>query len=162
MLSWLAVVLAMLAQAPASAAPVAEPTIVFVCEHGAAKSVIATAYFNSLAARRHLPYRATFRGVTPQDALSATALDGLKADGLLPPAGEPTAISDADVRSATHIFAIGCTLPASASESGKAVSWSDVPNDRGYGPLRDAIVRHVNDLLDQLAKTGAPRAHEQR
>src|SRR5215813_9354941 len=36
--------------------------VVFVCEHGAAKSVIATAYFNKLAAERGLAYRATFRG----------------------------------------------------------------------------------------------------
>ena len=27
-----------------------DPTVVFVCEHGAAKSVIATAYFNKIAA----------------------------------------------------------------------------------------------------------------
>jgi hypothetical protein len=31
-----------------------QPTIVFVCEHGAAKSLIATAYFNKLAAERRL------------------------------------------------------------------------------------------------------------
>jgi hypothetical protein len=42
-------------------AAVVEPTVVFVCEHGAAKSVIATAYFNKLARDRGLPYRATFR-----------------------------------------------------------------------------------------------------
>ncbi len=48
------------------------PAVMFVCEHGAAKSVIATAYFNKLAAERGLPYRATFRGTTPQDELSGT------------------------------------------------------------------------------------------
>ena len=31
------------------------PAVMFVCEHGAAKSVIATAYFNKLAAERGLP-----------------------------------------------------------------------------------------------------------
>jgi hypothetical protein len=35
-----------------------QPAIVFVCEHGAAQSLIATAYFNKLAAERGLPYRA--------------------------------------------------------------------------------------------------------
>ena len=40
-------------------APQPAPEAVFVCEHGAAKSVIATAYFNKLAAERHLPVRAT-------------------------------------------------------------------------------------------------------
>jgi arsenate reductase len=124
--------------------------VIFVCEHGAAKSVIATAYFNKLAAERGLPFRATFRGTSPQDNLSVRAVEGLKADGLPIPSGKPAAITDGDVARATHIFAIGCTLPEKAQRSGKASDWSDVPDDQGYGPMRDAIVRHVKQLLDQL------------
>src|SRR6187431_1179918 len=90
------------------------PAVVFVCEHGAAKSVIATAYFNKLAAERGLPYRATFRGTSPQDELSVRAVAGLKEDGIAVPSGKPSAISDGDVANATHIFAIGCTLPDKA------------------------------------------------
>jgi arsenate reductase len=123
-----------------------------VCEHGAAKSVIATAYFNKLAAQRGLPYRATFRGTTPQDDLSVRAVAGLKADGVAIPSGKPAAISEGDVTRATHIFAIGCTLPAAAAKSGKAADWTDVPDDQGYAPMRDAIVRHVTALLDDLEK----------
>jgi arsenate reductase (thioredoxin) len=132
-------------------APKAAPEVVFVCEHGAAKSVIATAYFNKLAAERNLPFRATFRGTSPQENLSVRALEGLKADGVAAPSGKPSAISDGDVADATHIFAIGCTLPDKAQRSGKATDWSDVPDDQGYGPMRDAIVRHVRELLDDLA-----------
>ena len=127
------------------------PSVVFVCEHGAAKSVIATAYFNKLAAERNLPYRATFRGTSPQDELSVRAVEGLKADGVAIPSGKPTAITDADVAGATHIFAIGCTLPDAARRSGKSADWSDVPDDKGYGPMRDAIVGHVKQLLNELA-----------
>jgi len=130
----------------------ASPSIIFVCEHGAAKSVIATAHFNKLAAERGLPYRATFRGTTPQDELSVRTVAGLRADGVAVPTGKPTAISEKDVATATHIFAIGCTLPAAAKASGKAADWSDVSDDQGYAPMRDAIVRHVNALLDQLAR----------
>jgi len=60
----------------------AQPTVVFVCEHGAAKSVIATAYFNKVAAERGLRARATYRGVNPQTDLSVGALKGLRDDGL--------------------------------------------------------------------------------
>jgi protein-tyrosine-phosphatase len=127
------------------------PSIVFVCEHGAAKSVIATAYFNKLAAERGLPYRAIFRGTSPQDDLSVRAIVGLREDGIAIPSGKPAAITAEDVTHATHIFAIGCTLPDKAQRSGKADDWSDVPDDRGYGPMRDAIVRHVKELLDRLA-----------
>ena len=115
-------------------------------------SVIATAYFNKLAAQRGLAYRATFRGTAPQDDLSVRAVAGLKADGRAIPSGKPAAISEADVTAATHIFAIGCTLPAAAATSGKAADWTDVPDDQGYAPMRDAIVRHVTALLDDLEK----------
>jgi arsenate reductase (thioredoxin) len=140
-----------IASSGAQATTPTTPAIVFVCEHGAAKSVIATAYFNKLAAERGLPYRATFRGTSPQDDLSVRAVAGLEGDGIAVPSGKPAAITDGDVANATHIFAIGCTLPDEARRSGKADDWSDVPDDQGYGPMRDAIVRHVKQLLDALA-----------
>src|SRR5258707_10000042 len=105
------------AQRPPSAA---SPRIVFVCEHGAAKSVIATAYFNKIAAERGLPDRAMYRGANPQAELSVSALKGLKEDGLVLPSSKPSPITDEDVSDATHIFAIGCALPAHAASSGKA------------------------------------------
>lgn len=132
--------------------PSRDKAVIFVCEHGAAKSVVATAYFNKLAAERGLPFRATFRGTTPQDNLSVRAVEGLKADGVPVPSGKPAAINDKDVADVTHIFAIGCTLPDKARQSGKAADWSDVPDDRGYAPMRDAIVRHVKQLLDALQR----------
>ena len=128
----------------------ASPTILFVCEHGAAKSVIATAYFNKLAAERGLVYRATFRGTAPQEALSTRTVEGLQADHIPIPNGRPAAIAGTDIAQATHIFAIGCTLPAAAISSGKSADWSDVPDDQGYAAMRDAIVRHVRTLLDDL------------
>jgi protein-tyrosine-phosphatase len=127
------------------------PRVMFVCEHGAAKSLIATAYFNKIATERGLPYRATFRGTSPQAELSVSASKGLRDDGLAIPAGKPSAITGQDVTDATHIFAIGCTLPASAAASGKATDWSDVPDDKGYAAMRDAIRRHVEQLMDELA-----------
>src|SRR5438067_13273411 len=85
----------------------AEPTVVFVCEHGAAKSVIATAYFNKIAAERGLRMRAVYRGVNPQAELSVGALKGLRDDGLKTPDLKPSPISQTDVDAATVIVAIG-------------------------------------------------------
>jgi arsenate reductase (thioredoxin) len=142
----------LLADGQSANAPAKTPNVIFVCEHGAAKSVIATAYFNKLATERGLPDRATFRGTSPQDDLSTRAVAGLRADGIAIPDGKPSAIAPDDVAGATHIFAIGCTLPAAATKSGKAADWTDVPDDQGYAPMRDAIVRHVTALLDDLQK----------
>ena len=129
-----------------------EPTVVFVCEHGAAKSVIATAYFNKIAAERGLKARAMYRGVNPQADLSVSAMKGLKEHGLRVEEHKPALIAQSDVDAATVIFAIGCTLPSNAVASGKAGNWDDVPDDRGYGPTRDAIKRHVEELVDRLLK----------
>ena len=130
-----------------------DPAVIFVCEHGAAKSVIATAYFNKIAAERGLKWRATFRGTSPQEALSVKTLEGLRSDGVAIPTGRPAALGDGDVKAATHIFAIGCTLPAKAAASGKAADWSDVPEvSDGYAASRDAIRRHVERLLDELQR----------
>jgi arsenate reductase len=147
MVSVVAALMFAIAQSAASS-----PSVIFVCEHGAAKSVIATAYFNKMAAERGLSDRATFRGTMPQDNLSVRAVEGLRADRLTIPSGKPAAISEADVARATHIFAIGCTLPTAAAKSGKAADWTDVPDDQGYAPMRDAIVRHLTELLDDLQK----------
>ena len=129
-----------------------DPTVVFVCEHGAAKSVIATAYFNKIAAEKGLRARAVYRGVNPDGALSATALKGLRDDGLTVPTDNPSTITPNDVAAASVIFAIGCTLPKHATASGKTDSWEDVPGDKGYAAMRDAITTHVERLVDDLLK----------
>jgi arsenate reductase len=147
-----AVLLFLLSAVAVAAETAAEPAVVFVCEHGAAKSVIATTYFNKIAAERGLRARAIYRGVNPQTDLSVAALKGLREDGLAVPDQKPSPISQGDVDAATVIFAIGCTLPSSASKSGKAVTWDDVPDDKGYGAARDAIKKHVERLVDDLLK----------
>jgi arsenate reductase len=150
--SGLALMLMVAAVVGAAAQAGGDEKVVFVCEHGAARSVIATAYFNKLAAERGLPDRATYRGANPQAELSVSALKGLRYDGLAVPSAKPSPITTGDVAKATHIFAIGCNLPAHAASSGKAESWDDVPDDQGYAAQRDAIKKHVERLLDQLQK----------
>ena len=127
------------------------PQVVFVCEHGAAKSLVATAYFNKLAAERGLKARATFRGVAPQDALSVSAVAGLKADGLTIPDGRPTAIADSDVAQATHIFAIGCTLPKRCHRVWQGrVRGTTCPTIRAMAPCAMPSCGTSGPLLDTL------------
>lgn len=42
--------------------------------------------------------------------------------------------------------------PTNARAPGKAGNWDDVPDDRGYAATRDAIKRHVGQLVDTLLK----------
>src|SRR5207248_1223915 len=101
-----------LAGTPQRPAAKPEKTVVFVCEHGAARSVIAAAWFNRLAAERHLPYVAIARGVAPQDALSTATVAGLRKDGISFPNEKPRALTDVEAAEAVRVVAF-CPLPHS-------------------------------------------------
>ena len=130
---------------------VTNPQIVFVCEHGAAKSVIATAYFNKLAAERGLPDRATYRGANPQAELSVSALKGLREDGLDVPSRQ--AVSDHNGRcdEGDACFRHRLQSAGAGRIQREGRSWDDVPDDQGYAAQRDAIKKHVERLLDQFS-----------
>src|SRR3569833_1280703 len=86
--------------------------VIFVCEHGAAKSVIASEYFNKLAAERGLAVLSVARGADPQAALSVSAVKGLQADGLPPQLAAPRPLAAAERRSAVRKEAVDCSTPA--------------------------------------------------
>jgi hypothetical protein len=44
--------------------------IVFVCEHGTVKSVVALEYFNQLARKKGIPFEAISRGTHPDSTLA--------------------------------------------------------------------------------------------
>src|SRR5215470_8754032 len=55
------------------------PVIIFVCEHGAAKSILSAAIFNKLAVERSLNLRAIARGTNPDPEISPKVAAGLRA-----------------------------------------------------------------------------------
>lgn len=130
---------------------VAEQQIVFVCEHGAAKSVVASEYFNKLAAERGLAARAISRGAEPQAALSRAAVEGLAGDGLSPALAAPRPLAASEVRGAARVVAFDCAQPAMKLVGKKDVCWDDVPAvSEDYGRARDAIRAHVEAMIAQL------------
>jgi arsenate reductase (thioredoxin) len=136
----------------ASASSPRKTTVVFVCEHGAAQSVIAAAYFNRLAAERHLPYRAIARGASPQENPSVATAAGLKADGM-PVAGEkPKGLTDAEAADAVRIVAF-CPIPDRLARMAPVEKHEDVPLvSDGYAPARDKIIGYVKQVLDELER----------
>jgi arsenate reductase len=124
--------------------------IVFVCEHGAAKSVIAAAHFNKLAGDRNLNVRAISRGTNPDEELGSKTVEGLQADGLTVPREKPTRLSEDDVSKATLVVAF-CELPEAYRKGRRVEQWNDVPAvSEDYGKARDAIVGRVKHLLYEL------------
>jgi protein-tyrosine-phosphatase len=138
----------------ANSSPAAKPeTVVFVCEHGSAKSVIVAAHFNLLAAEKGLPYRAIACGSNPDEKIPAIVADGLAGNGLTVSGGQPTRVSVEDVQKAVRTVTLATALPHSIPVApAKLTKWNDLPAvSENYAAAREAIVRHVTELLVQLA-----------
>jgi arsenate reductase len=126
--------------------------IIFVCEHGAAKSVIASAYFNKLAKERNLDYVAECRGTNPDTEVAAKAKEGLTADHVYDNNTKPKKLVASDVSDAERII-LFTPLPPDLKTNVPTENWSDIENiDGDYSQRRDAIVKKINTLLDKLEK----------
>jgi arsenate reductase (thioredoxin) len=130
-------------------------TVVFVCEHGAAKSVVAAAWFNKLASERHLPFHAVARGFRPQENLSESAVGGLRRDGVRFAPDKPQPLTARDASDAVRIVALD---PPPASARSFHAEFFEVPAPKdGYERSRDAIVVHVREVLDGLQQHAQPQ-----
>src|SRR6185503_15449850 len=118
--------------------------VLFVCLHGAAKSVVGAAHFRRLAAARGLAIDAVAAGTEPDPELAPGAVKGLAADGLGPALARPRPVTLHDLRTATRVVSFGCdVVPA----KGQRVDQWDVPAvSDGYAASRDRIVANVERL----------------
>ena len=149
-----AALLAVLMIATHSIGQTAPQTILFVCEHGAAKSVVAAAHFNKLAAERGLPFRAISRGTAPDPAVPARISEGLAGEGLtVSRSYTPSLVTAGDVKGAARVITFDVSLPTPLA--GAAVtSWDGLPAfSDAYRPASEAIAGKVDALLRELEKT---------
>jgi arsenate reductase (thioredoxin) len=120
--------------------------IIFVCEHGAAKSIIAATYFNKLAKERNLNVRAIARGTNPEAELSPKTIAGLQHDGLSPAQSAPQKLTLAEVESAERIISF-CDLPVEYQNKTSIEQWDDIPPvSEDYQTARDAILEKLTHL----------------
>ena len=123
--------------------------VLFVCLHGAAKSVIAAAHFRRLAAARGLAIDAAAAGTEPEAQLAPAAVKGLAGDGLTPAPVRPRPITRYDLDAATRVVSFGCDV---APARGQRVEQWDVPAvSDGYEAARTRIVANVERLVAELA-----------
>lgn len=125
-------------------------TVLFVCEHGAAKSIIAAAHFNKLASEKNLDIRAIARGTNPDAELSSNTVAGLQADGLTPTESIPQKLSLADVESTQRVVTF-CELPEEYRSKTVIEQWDGVPPvSDDYEKARDAIVERIHRLVNDI------------
>ena len=125
--------------------------ILFVCEHGAARSTIAAAYFNRLAKERGLNYKAIFRGINPDTAISKDAENGLTGDGFNVKDWQPKLLNQYDLDSASEIVALDCILNPKDSLSKRVYYWNGIPPiSKDYQAARNYILQKIAILVNEL------------
>jgi arsenate reductase (thioredoxin) len=138
-----------------AAEPAPTRQVLFVCEHGNVKSLMAATYFNELARSRGLPFRAVSRGLAPDsDSVPEFVKAPLAAQGYDVSTFRPQRLTDDDITASARVIAISTALPAeAASTAAQSEQWNDVPAaSTDFARSRDSIRAHVAELLDRLAR----------
>lgn len=131
--------------------------VVFVCEHGAAKSVLAASHFNTLAVQRGLDAVATARGSAPDPAIPDAVLNDLASSGTPPCVDVPTAVTDEDLGAADLVVTFDQPALMARLANRSALAWDSLPPvSADLVKARAAIVSRVESLIDSLAGP-APR-----
>ena len=79
-------------QSPPTGTQARRPTVLFLCPHGAAKSVLASAYFARVAKERGLNVRVEAAGIEPQEGVSTVVTEHLQRNGYTVPVTKPRAV----------------------------------------------------------------------
>jgi protein-tyrosine-phosphatase len=82
-------------------------TVLFLCSHNAAKSVLAAAYFDQIAQQAGLPFLADSAGTEPEEAVSPDVRAMLARDGIDVTAYVPRQVTTQDLHMGAYIISMG-------------------------------------------------------
>lgn len=131
--------------------------VLFVCEHGNVKSLIASTLFNQAAQKRGLSVRSASRGLNPESNVPVKIVDELQKDGADVSRFKPQAITQGDVSGAQRVIAIGVDLNGfKTGESETIENWADIPPASiDYAASKAALFRRIEILIAELQADGA-------
>jgi protein-tyrosine-phosphatase len=146
---------------PASAKPQAAaaavdgmkpPTVLFMCPHGAAKSVLASAYFQRLARERGLNVRVVSAGTEPDRQVAPAVATHLTKNGYEVPIANPRKVTVEEFAAADVVVSIGCDLKDLPAPRGELLKWDDVasPSEdfaRADEQIRERVVKLIEELV---------------
>ena len=127
-------------------------TILFLCPHNAAKSVLAAAYFDQQAIARGLPFRADSAGTEPDEQPAPAVVATLRDEGIDVAGHRPRRVTAEDLANAHRVISLGCDPDDLPSSNVRIDRWDDVaPASRDLEVSRRAIRGYVDVLLEELA-----------
>jgi protein-tyrosine-phosphatase len=142
------------AGAPSNAAAGVRPQrVLFMCPHGAAKSVLASAYFQKLARERGLNVRVDAAGTDPDPEVGKAVAAHLTKTGYTIPIDKPRRATAREIEEADIVVSLGCDLAGLPQPRGKLLKWDDVPGpSENFAAADEAIRKRVEELVDELAR----------
>ena len=133
-------------------------TILFLCPHNAAKSVIAAAYCERLSAERGLTLRAASAGTDPDPSVAPGVAAALLAEGIDMRAHRPRRVTAEALARASRVVSLGCDLGDIAPPGLVVEPWDDVPSPSAdLTGARAVIAAHVRRVLDTDPSTVSQR-----
>lgn len=137
-------------------APIDKPAparVVFVCEHGTVKSLVALEYFKHLARARGLQIDASSRGTNPDSLVPSLVRTGLEADGFDVSPFRPQRFTRADLGPGALVIALDADVESVVRNTTDVLRWDGLPSVMAdYVGARNALVVRVERLVDSLAR----------
>lgn len=150
---FVSIILSTAAQNQKSMNKKSKQVILFVCEHGAARSTIAAAYFNKLTKEQGINYVAVFRGTEPDESLTPATVKGLTNDSFDISGWSPKIVAKQDIEEAYKIITFDCMLPFKKSTGVQIQQWNGIPPiSESYTIARDMILEKVKKLIENLPR----------
>lgn len=140
-------------QSPPDSNGTKPPTVLFMCPHGAAKSVLASAYFQRLAKERGLNVRVVSAGTKPDEQVAPAVANHLTKNGYQVPIKKPQRVTADEVATADVVISIGCDLKGLPTPRGTLLKWDDVPApSEDVARADEEIRKRVIALVDELVR----------
>ncbi|MGA5498543.1 arsenate reductase ArsC [Streptomyces cinereoruber] len=127
------------------------PSVLFVCVHNAGRSQMAAAFLARLGGDR---VEVRSAGSAPADAVNPAVVAAMAEVGVDLVAETPKVLTTEAVRDSDVVVTMGCGDACPYFPGKRYLDWTlDDPAGQGVEavrPIRDAVERHVRDLLAEL------------
>ncbi|MFJ6249268.1 MULTISPECIES: arsenate reductase ArsC [unclassified Streptomyces] len=131
--------------------PAPPPSVLFVCVHNAGRSQMAAAFLARLGGDR---VEVRSAGSAPADAVNPAVVAAMAEVGVDLAAETPKVLTAGAVRASDVVVTMGCGDACPYFPGKRYLDWKlDDPAGRdveAVRPVRDAVERHVRDLLAEL------------
>jgi protein-tyrosine-phosphatase len=124
--------------------------VLFLCPHGAAKSVLAAVYCQQLARERGLELAVNFAGTEPDTAVAPAVAQLLQKEGFDVSHFVPHRVTASELIEADWIISLGCDVDK-LPDAHEVIQWHDVPlPSQNLLTARDMILARVKAFVDGM------------